>query len=186
MPVSEDQLLTGCKKGNVLCQKRLYDLYHPQMLGICIRYAQNRDEAQDILQEGFIKVFTRIGTFKGQGSLAGWIRKVIVNTALEHYRKNKKLRHEAEMENEPLMMVTKTNALDELQAADILAFIHRLPAGYRMVFNLFAIEGYSHEEIARQLDISVNTSYSQYHRAKALLQKALLDEKKTNVEKAAS
>jgi len=144
-----------------------------------MRYAQNRDEAQDILQDGFIKVFTHIDSFKGKGSLEGWIRKIMVNTALEHYRKQKAKRKEVDMEHEPLLMATKNSALDELQAQDILAFIHHLPKGYRMVFNLFAIEGYSHEEIAKQLDISVNTSYSQYHRARTLLQKVLLDEKKT-------
>lgn len=177
--MSEEQLITGCKKGDVLSQRRLYDLHHPKMFGVCMCYAQNRDEAQDILQEGFIKVFTNIGSFRGQGSLEGWIRRIIVNTALEHYRKNKMRGKEVDMDHEPLLMVTKTSALDDLQLKDVLSFIRRLPEGYRVVFNLFAIEGYSHEEIAKQLDISVNTSYSQYHRARALLQKALLDEKKT-------
>lgn len=181
--MNDHQLIEGCKDGDPRAQRKLYELHHPKMLGVCIRYAPNRDEAQDILQEAFIKVFKSIKSFKGKGSLEGWIRKVVVNTALEHYRKNKQQRMETDIEHESLMVVSRDNAQDELQMEDLLQFIQNLPSGYRMVFNLFAIEGYSHEEIAKQLKISINTSYSQYHRARALLQKVLLSEK-TSVKRA--
>lgn len=177
--MTDNQLAAGCKEGNVLIQRQLYDRYHPKMLGVCIRYAQNRQEAQDILQDGFIKVYMNISSYKGTGSLEGWIKKIIINTALEHYRKTKALKQEVELEKAELNTTGKESTIDELKAQDILDFIHQLPTGYRVVFNLFAIEGYSHEEIAKRLNISVNTSYSQYHRARALLQKTILSEKET-------
>lgn len=182
--MNDQQLIAGCKKGDGRCQRALYQLYHPKMLGVCIRYASNRDDAQDVLQEAFIKIFKNIEGFKGSGSLEGWIRRIVVNTALEHYRRQKKQRMETEIEHESLMVVARSSADDDVQLEDLLQFIQRLPSGYRMVFNLFAIEGYSHEEIAEQLGISVNTSYSQYHRARTLLQKTLLAEKKGTVKKA--
>lgn len=177
--MNEQQLIKGCCENDIRCQKALYDKLHPKMLGICMRYAENRDEAQDMLQEGFIKVFKGIKTYKGEGSFVGWVRRIIVNTALEEIRR-KKNNLKTLFEDESLMLVDyRESAEEQLQADDILKTIQSLPAGYRMVFNLFAIEGYSHDEIAQKLDISVNTSYSQYHRAKMLLQKLILREKKT-------
>lgn len=177
-------LIEGCCKKDIRCQKALYDWLHPQMLGVCMRYASDRDQAQDMLQEGFIRVFRKIETYNNQGSFEGWVRKVIVNTALQVLRKEKKA-EVSSLDDDSLMVVDyRANAQEQLQAADVLKTIQNLPRGYRMVFNLFAIEGYSHEEIASQLDISVNTSYSQYHRAKALLRKLIDSEKKTSVKAA--
>lgn len=182
--MDKQQLIEGCCKQNLRCQKALYDLLHPQMLGVCLRYAIDRDQAQDMLQEGFIKVFKKIETYNGAGSIQGWVRKVVVNTALEILRKQKKEQFTT-FEDESLMIVdNRANAQEEMQAADILRKIQSLPAGYRVVFNLFAIEGYSHEEIAKQLEISLNTSYSKYHRAKSLLRRMIETEIKTTIKAA--
>ena len=179
-----NQLIAGCKKRDERSQKALYDLLHPQMLGVCLRYARDREEAQDILQEGFIRVFQKIDSFTATGSFIGWVKKVMVNTALEHYRRNRSKAEEVPLKHESLMVVAGEDVLEDLKARDILSLVQQLPTGYRMVFNLFAIEGYSHEEISKQLNISVNTSYSQYHRARALLQKMLAPEKKIATKKA--
>jgi RNA polymerase sigma factor (sigma-70 family) len=182
--MDKQQLIEGCCKQDIRSQKALYDWLHPQMLGVCMRYASDRDQAQDMLQEGFIKVYNKIDTYKGVGAFEGWVRRVVVNSALEFLRSQKN-NSNVSFEDESIMVVDhRANAQDELQAQDILKTIQSLPTGYRMVFNLFAIEGYSHEEIAKELGISVNTSYSQYHRAKALLQKIIESEKKTVVKTA--
>lgn len=183
--MDNQQLIIGCCNQDLRCQKALYDWLHPQMLGICLRYASDRDQAQDILQEGFIKVFKKIDTYKGEGSFEGWVRRVVVNSALEILRKQKKELATTFVEESLMIVDHRANAQEELQAADILKTIQSLPTAYRMVFNLFAIEGYTHKEIAGQLGISVNTSYSQYHRAKTLLRRLIETEKKMNV-KAAS
>ncbi|MEZ4721726.1 MAG: sigma-70 family RNA polymerase sigma factor [Flavobacteriales bacterium] len=183
--MDESRLIAGCRRNDLRCQKELYDLMHPKMLGVCMRYAADRDQAQELLQEGFIKVFRKIDSFKGDGSFEGWVRKIMVNTSLEHFRREKAKAIEVGLEKESLMVVSnEPTALSEMAAADIMRAVSQLPQGYKMVFNLFAIEGYSHEEIAIELDISVNTSYSQYHRAKAMLQKMITGEKKATVKKA--
>lgn len=179
-----EQLITGCKKQELKSQKALYDLLHPQMFGVCLRYAKNRDEAQDVLQEGFVKMFQKIDSYRGDGSFAGWVKRIMVNTALEHYRKKKAEGIEVPIEHESLMVVSENNVMNDMRAQDILRVVQKLPAGYRLVFNLFAIEGYSHKEIAAQLGVSENTSYSQYHRARALLRKLLETEEQTGTKTA--
>lgn len=139
------------------------------MFGICIRYAQNRDDAQDILQEGFIKVFQNLNTYKDVGPLGGWIRKIILNTALEHCRKNKG-RYQIDVEFGSISLEsTEDTVIDELALKDLVEKIQQLPNGYRAVFNLYAIEGYNHSEIAELMSISEGTSKSQYSKAKAML-----------------
>jgi RNA polymerase sigma-70 factor (ECF subfamily) len=140
-------------------------------------------EAQDILQDGFIQVFKKINTFKGAGSLEGWIRKIMVNTALQYLRKNQKLAYQESIDELEQQIGNEEFVLDSLAAKDILRFINELPAGYRTVFNLYAIEGYSHNEIAKTLNISVNTSFSQFSRAKALLKKLIVSAEVINYEK---
>ncbi len=174
-----EQLISGCREQDLRSQKALYDLLHPQMFGVCLRYARDRDQAQDLLQEGFVKVFQKIDSFKGTGSFIGWVKRIMVNTALEHFRKQKAGAEEVELEHESMMVVADDNVVSDMSAKDILRLVQQLPSGYRMVFNLFAIEGYSHQEIADQLNISANTSYSQYHRARAMLKKMLSTEKQT-------
>lgn len=168
----ERRLVKGLKANKPAAQRQLYDLYADKLMALCMRYARNREEAEDILQEGFIRVFRKIGTFKGAGSLEGWVRKVITNVAIRNYQKNTRLHVVVGLED-----VEKEMGVEVLEqhfaTEDLLNMVQRLPDGYRMVFNLFAIEGYSHEEIAKKLDISVGTSKSQLARARKSLRRMI-------------
>jgi RNA polymerase sigma factor (sigma-70 family) len=175
--LSDNELIKGCTEDNSRSQKLLFDRYSRKMMGICLRYAANRQEAEDMLQDGWIKVFRNIKSFRFEGSVEGWIKRVIVNTCLENLRKNKMQYSDIEIERIEEMGFIKT-APDSLTANDLLKMIHRLPSGYRSVFNLFAIEGYTHKEIGKMLTISEGTSKSQYSRARTYLQRMLELEKK--------
>lgn len=169
---NDHDLIEGCLLGNPFMQKKLYDKYAPKMYGICLRYATNSEDAKDILQDGFVKVFTNLSKFKAAGSFEGWMRRIFVNTAIEHYRKKNQLYAISEHQEEQIPDQV-FSALDELAADDIIRLISELPNGYRTVFNLFAVEGYSHKEIATMMNISEGTSKSQYARAKAWLQEKI-------------
>lgn len=170
--MTDEQLLQGCIEKNLTAQKQLYDRFAKKMMGVCLRYASCNDEAQDILQDGFIKVFERITSYKASGSLEGWIKKVIVNTALDNYRKRKHERELLEIDiNDTHYSSSYNDGPDAISAKELLGIIQQLPSGYRTVFNLYAIEGYDHREISEILSISESTSKSQYSRAKAHLQK---------------
>lgn len=173
--MSDEEMLEGCMAKREQAQKQLFEKYKRVMTGVCMRYADRYEEAQDIVQNGFIKVFKKIDTFSGKGSLEGWIRRIMVNTALDYLRSNKHERFNVSVDDVDYKLKEGSNALGNLQAEDLLKIIRELPTGYKTVFNLFAIEGYSHKEIAEQLDISENTSKSQYSRARALLQKKLAE-----------
>ncbi|MFN2394609.1 MAG: RNA polymerase sigma factor [Bacteroidales bacterium] len=165
---SEERILEGCRQGKRQYQEILYRRYARKMYGICLSYAGNRPLAQDMLQEAFIKVFKNIGNFKSQGSFEGWIRKIVVNTSIDMLRQTGKEQFIDE-EYTDLHISAENDALPKLQLKDLLEFIARLPKGSRMVFNLFAVEGYTHKEIAQELDISEGTSKSQFNRARHLL-----------------
>jgi len=178
MKMTDEQLVKKCLEKDPLAQKQLFELYSKRMMGVCLRYSKDVDEAQDILQMGFIKVFEKLNLYTHQGSLEGWIRRVIVNTALDNVRKNKKFEDHIEMDKIDYQLEgTKENGLELLKVDDLLRIIQKMPNGFRTVFNLYAIEGYSHKEIAEELNISVSTSKSQYSRARAYLQKAVIKEK---------
>lgn len=148
------------------------------MMGVCLRYTKDAEEAQDVLQIGFVKVFEKLHLFNNEGSLEGWIRKVLVNCALDQIRKNKKFDDNVDLSKVDFQMASENeNVLEHLSANDLLKIIQAMPTGFRTVFNLYAIEGYSHQEIADQLNISINTSKSQYSRARVYLQKIILEEK---------
>jgi RNA polymerase sigma-70 factor (ECF subfamily) len=167
---SEDKLIIACQKGEHHAQKAVYEKYARKMLGVCSRYVQDEMEAEDIMIMGFVRVFEKINTFKSEGSFEGWIRRIMVNEALGHLRKQKSLKLTVNLEDsyqEPVFTAEDT----ELEAEDLLILIQQLPDGYRMVFNLYAIEGYSHKEIGEMLGISENTSKSQLSRARSLLQR---------------
>jgi RNA polymerase sigma factor (sigma-70 family) len=171
--MTDDQLLQGCIEKDLSAQKHLYDRFAKKMMGVCLRYATSREEAQDLLQDGFIKVFDKISSFKGSGSLEGWIKRIMVNTALDNFRKNKNERMHVEIDHEHMLFNTGDGVHDKLGADDLLKIIQQLPTGFRTVFNLYAIEGYSHKEIGELLGIAESTSKSQYSRARAHLQKAV-------------
>jgi RNA polymerase sigma factor (sigma-70 family) len=171
----EDELIKGCLRREPSAQKLLYDSYSSKMYALSYRYVKNPMEAEDILVTAFVKVFDKIQQFKSEGSFEGWIRRIVVNEALTFLRRNRSMYLETDLEQadrEP-----DYNALgDHLEAEDLLKMIQELPTGYRIVFNLYAIDGYSHKEIAEQLGISENTSKSQLSRARTFLQKLLIEQ----------
>jgi RNA polymerase sigma-70 factor (ECF subfamily) len=171
--MSDEEMLEGCKANKEHAQKYLFKRYSRIMTGVCMRYADRYEEAQDIVQDGFIKVFKKIGTFSGKGSLEGWIRRIMVNTALDHLRRTKNQRFNVDIDDVDYKLKDNQEIVASMQADDLLKVIQTLPTGYRTVFNMYAIEGYSHKEIAKELDVSENTSKSQYSRARSLLQKKL-------------
>lgn len=171
---NEEDLISGCLRHDRTAQKRLYDTYSSKMYTICCRYIKDSMEAEDVLVTAFTKILQRIEQFKGEGSFEGWIRRVVVNEALTYLRKNRSMYLETDLEaadREP----DYQSLSDHLEEEDLLKMIQELPSGYRIVFNLYAIDGYSHKEIADQLNITESTSKSQLSRARVFLQKLLAD-----------
>ncbi len=168
--MDEKQLLSACLKGDRKAQKQLYDLFASKMYGVCLRYAKDESTAQDYLQEGFIRVFTHLDKFRGEGSLEGWVRRIIVNTALEKLRKTDIFKRSLEVEQMANLASDAAQVTDRMNADDLLHLVQTLPVGFRTVFNLYAIEGYTHQEIGELLHISEGTSKSQYSRARQWLQ----------------
>ena len=170
------ELAKGCLEGKRAHQRALYGQYAKTMMSVCLRYTDSRDDALDVMQEAFIKVFERIGQWQGTGPLGGWIRMIMVNTALTHYRSQNKWAHMKdadELTNEPS---STAGALDQISSDELMQLIATMPAGYRTVFNLFAVEGFGHKEIGEMLGISENTSKTQFLKARNWLQKAILKE----------
>lgn len=166
---SDADLIEGCMQGNRKMQYELYSQFAPKMYGVCLRYAGNAEEAEDILQEGFIKVFNKIESFRSEGSFEGWIRRIFVNTAIEHFRKKKYLQPITEYE-ENTVEGKYLSVLDSLAEKDIIHLVQQLSPGYRTVFNMYVVEGYTHKQIGEVLGISEGTSKSQLSRAKLILQ----------------
>lgn len=167
--ITESDLIHGCKEGNRRMQEELYRRFSPRMYAVCLRYASNAEEAEDVLQEGFIKIFKKLDSFRGDGSFEGWIRRIFVNTAIEQFRRKRYLLPVTEKE-ENTIEGKYFSILDELAEKDILALVQELSPGYRTVFNMYVVEGYTHKEIADMLGISEGTSKSQLSRAKVILQ----------------
>lgn len=166
---SESDLIVGCLQGNRRMQEELYRRFSPRMYAVCLRYAGNAEEAEDILQEGFIKVFKKLDSFRSEGSFEGWMRRIFVNTAIEHFRRKRYMMPVTERE-ENTFEGKYLSVLDDLAAMDIMALVQELSPGYRTVFNMYVVEGYTHKEIADMLGISEGTSKSQLSRAKVILQ----------------
>lgn len=166
---SEADLIERCVQGDRKAQYELYERFAPKMFGVCLRYAGSNEEAEDILQEGFIKVFKKLGSFRSEGSFEGWVRRIFVNTAIEHFRRKTHLQPITERE-ENTVEGKYLSVLDSLAEKDIVQLVQQLSPGYRTVFNMYVIEGYTHKEIADELGISEGTSKSQLSRAKMILQ----------------
>lgn len=168
----EQELIEACQKGKAWAQRKIYELYAPAMMSVCFRYVNDRETARDLLQDGFIKVFTKVDSYSGSGAFGGWVRRIFVTTALEHLRQNDALKQSASIDDfNHLLEDADATVLDQISANDLLACVANLSEGYRTVFNLYAIEGYSHAEIAESLNISEATSRSQFMRARKILQK---------------
>jgi len=165
-------IISGCLKGNRRDQELLYRRHAARLYAVCLQYSGNDEEARDILQEGFIKIFDNLVSYKHEGSFEGWIRRIIVNTALEKYRSKNQLRRVDDIDQIPEPDADPDNEdYAGLQAVDLMTIIRDLPPKYRMVFNLFAIEGYSHKEIGKMMNISEGTSKSNLSRARVILQR---------------
>lgn len=173
--MTEDELIKACLNNSARAQKLLFENYSPRLMGVCLRYAQNQDEANDMLQDGFIKIFQKLSSFSGTGSFGGWMHRTMSNTCLDAIRKNKKYRFSVEINEAESQVHVSENALTEIRTKELLSLIQKLPDGYRVVFNMFAIEGYGHKEIAEKLGVTENTSKSQYRKARLWLQKELVE-----------
>lgn len=169
--ISETDLISGCIQGDRQMQEELYNRFSGKMYAVCLRYANNPDDAQDLLQEGFVKVYRNLHRFRAEGSFEGWIRRVFINSSIEHFRKKSLQLSKVSDREENTIEDTDISALDNLAEKDIINLIQQLSPGYRTVFNLYVIEGYSHREIGEKLGISEGTSKSQLARARSILQK---------------
>ena len=175
--MTEEAILKGCLQNDPAAQRELYNRYSPKMLSVCYRFAHNREDAEDMLQEGFIKIFSQMHTFGNRGAFEGWIRRIIVHTCINILKKNKKFNESVDIIHATGAMVREESVPSIVQAKQIVECIRMLPIGYRTVLNLYAIEGYSHREIGMMLDIEESTSRSQYTRAKAMLEEILVRKK---------
>lgn len=175
--MTEDAILKGCLNNDAVAQRELYNKYSAKMLAVCYRYAHNREDAEDMLQEGFIKIFLQIHTFENRGAFEGWIRRIIVHTCINILKKNKKFNESVDIIHATGLQVREESVPAIIQAKQVIECIRILPIGYRTVLNLYAIEGYTHREISGMLDIEESTSRSQYTRAKAMLEDILIRKK---------
>src|SRR5215831_869339 len=171
-------IIKGCIAGDRASQQKLYDLYARKMMGVCLWYARNKEEGEEILQDGFMRVFTYIGKFKGEGSFEGWIRRIMVNAALTKYKNKSHLRPVVEYNPEEHLIEEAVSPIDLLEAKELVKLVQELTPGYRMVFNLYVLEGMKHREIAELLGISEGTSKSNLADARMILQKILTVKKK--------
>jgi len=180
----EKVILAGCRKGKQSAQRELYNRYSRLLLAICNRYAKDLEEAEDILQEGFVKIFLNIKEFKGDGPLLAWMRRIMINTAITHYHKMRKHRYHDDLDE-----VSESKFEDkgwgeaDFTEEELFKLFHQMPDGYRQVFSLYALEGYKHREIAEIMKIDENTSKSQYSRARRWLQERLIKLKEERIRK---
>lgn len=175
--MTEDAIFQGCLKNQAAAQRELYNRYSPKMLAVCYRFAHNREDAEDMLQEGFIKVFSQIHTFQSKGAFEGWVRRIMVHTCINHLKKNKRFNESVDIIYASSIQVREESIPSIVQAKQVVECIRMLPMGYRTVLNLYAIEGYSHKEIGQMLDIEESTSRSQYTRARQMLEDILIKKK---------
>jgi len=166
-------LVTECIKGNPKAQKKLFDKFAPKMFSVCLLYMRNSQQAEDVLQDGLVKVFRKLPDYKNEGVLEGWIRRIMVNTCLDQIRKNVKFQGNIQAEEVEYKLEHKDFIVERMMAEDLMKLVQSMPEGYKVVFNMFAIEGYSHQEIAAALGVTESTSKSQYLRARAYLRDRL-------------
>ncbi|HLL41695.1 MAG TPA: sigma-70 family RNA polymerase sigma factor [Segetibacter sp.] len=179
--MTEEYIIAGCLHNEPSAQRELYNRFSPKMLSVCYRFAQSREDAEDMLQEGFIKVFTQIHTFQNKGAFEGWIRRIVVHTCINFLKKYKKFSDSVDLDYAGFVHIKEESIPSIMHAKQVIECIRLLPLGYRTVLNLYAIEGYSHREISIMLDIEESTSRSQYTRAKLMLENILV--KKNILEK---
>jgi RNA polymerase sigma factor (sigma-70 family) len=168
-----DTLISKCKAGERKAQELLYKQFAAKMMGVCMRYATDKMEAEDMLQNGFIRVFQKMADYRGEGAFEGWVRRIMVHSSIEYYRKHHKMMQAVDMDNVDEPSVDPI-AASNLDAKDLMLLIQQLAPGYRIVFNLYALEGYSHKEIGEIVGITEGASKSQLSRARAILKEQIL------------
>lgn len=173
MPFTEDKIIKGCVQNEYKAQKMLFRKYRNILLGVCLRYCQTKDEAEDVLLIGFYRIYKNIYKYKDTGSFESWMKRVVINVAIDNYRKNKKYYHHDNIDDHENIRFASDSFTESISRDEILRTVNELSPGYRMVFNLFVLEGYSHKEIANMLDISESTSKTQLRKARLILQKKL-------------
>ncbi|MEI8202608.1 MAG: RNA polymerase sigma factor [Bacteroidota bacterium] len=172
--ISDEAIIKGCVEGKRQMQKMLFQKYSPTMLGVCQRYSKDMHEAEDIMLEGFMLIFEKISQFKNVGSFEGWMKRIMVNLAISHYRKNLKFLYTENIIDFEIDAEI-ASPLENISIREILSTLEQLPEGYRLIFNLYVVEGYNHFEIAKKLSVSVGTSKSQLSKARKALQILLLN-----------
>jgi len=177
--LAEPDLIRRCIQQDTMAQNELYRRFAGKMNGVCLRYSRNRSDAQDILQDAFVKVFVNLSKFKGEGSFEGWIKRIVINTSLKHYQKNLRFRNESDID-QAIELSYDHHIVEKMSAGEIMKCVQQLPDGYRTIFNLYAIEGYQHNEIGELLGISEGTSKSQLSRARGLLVKLINENNKAS------
>lgn len=170
---TDDALIKGCINGERISQNKLYEKYSAKMFAVCFRYSRSREDAEDTFHEGFMKVFENIKTFKGEGSFEGWIRRIMVNTAINKYKKSSNLYSVVNIDDAGIDSFDTDDVLSRIGAKDLINMVKDLPPRYQMVFNLYVFEGLKHKEIAEELNITEGTSKSNLSDARSILQRAV-------------
>lgn len=167
--MTDDELIDKCLQGDQRAQKALFEKYSRKMMSVCMRYAPDREQAEDVLQDAFVKVFTHLGSFKREGSFEGWIRRTMVNTSLDNLRKKRADLIDADISEAEYLAGSDQKVVGKMRVEELMKLIHDMPTGYRTVFNMYAIEGYSHKEIADELGVTESTSKTQFRKARTYL-----------------
>lgn len=173
--MTDEELIQRCLKADQRAQKALFEKFGRKMMGVVLRYVPDREQASDVLQDGFVKVFQHLSSFKGDGSFEGWIRRTMVNTALDHLRRRKLMKIDTDISAAQHLAGEAEKSVGKMRVEELMKIIQEMPPGYRTVFNLFAIEGYSHQEIADELGVTESTSKTQFHKARSYLMKIIGD-----------
>ena len=163
------KIIENCIKGNPRAQRELYELLSPKMMTVCLRYMDSKEEAEDVFQMAFVKTFSKLKEYHFDGSFEGWVRRIFVNSCLDQIRKNKKTKYDVSVDDVAFKLEDDSFIFENMVAQELMVLIQSMPTGYKTVFNMFAIEGYSHKEIAKHLGVSESTSKSQYKRARSFL-----------------
>lgn len=173
--MTDDELIEKCLKGDQRAQRALFDKFSRKMMSVCMRYIGDREHAEDVLQDGFVKVFTHLASFKREGSFEGWIRRTMVNTSLDYLRKQKNLAIDADISEAEFLAGEDEKVLSKMRVEQLMELISDMPPGYRTVFNMYAIEGYSHQEIAKELGVTESTSKTQFRKARTYLMSVIVE-----------